>query len=170
MALELASGFEIIYCSDDSYEEMTVEILYRHQQVLQINKDKGIGSMEASLYNQYVFQEMKIDLTFGLNDFLEAVETARKMLVVSDDLSNGVIPRNIPDDFKLERALITKNTNTIINVIYKKTVVAQIIDDENSGITNLHILAEYVKPELLSETKFFLDDFIEALSQAKNNF
>jgi hypothetical protein len=163
MAIELASGFEIIYCSDTNYEEMTVEILYHNQQVIQINKDRGAGLMEVSLYNQYVFQEIKIDLTFDLNDFLEAIRKAVEML----EASNEVIYISTANDFRTEYVSTIDNEDEIIDITYKKTKIAQIINDSKLGKMNLHILTECVKLELLSETKFLLNDFIEVLRQAK---
>ncbi|MHC5609912.1 MAG: hypothetical protein ACYTXA_02460 [Nostoc sp.] len=46
MAINVDSGFEILYLSDLKYNEMTIEIQYKGQQVAQINKDKGIDKME----------------------------------------------------------------------------------------------------------------------------
>jgi hypothetical protein len=168
MALELKSGFEIIYCSDVSYEEMTVEILYYGEQVLQINKDKGNDLMEVCLYNQYIFQEMSIDLTFDLDDFLEAIRRAEEMLAASSELSNKVSSLNTLDNFDIIPTV--ENKDKIICITYKEKAIAQIINHNELEKVSLHILTEYVKPELLSETKFLLNDFIEALSQAKTKF
>ncbi|MBV6624099.1 MAG: hypothetical protein KI793_14365 [Rivularia sp. (in: Bacteria)] len=80
MAIELNSGFEILYFSDLSYEGMTVEIQYKGQQVAQINKDKGVEQMEIDIYSQYVHPDFLSELKFPLNDFLEAVDKAREAL------------------------------------------------------------------------------------------
>jgi hypothetical protein len=81
VALILDSGFEIIYCSGGFYEYTTVEILYKRQQVTQINRDRGDDLLEAEIYHQYIFENMKIDLQFPLDDFLHAIEKAKEMLV-----------------------------------------------------------------------------------------
>lgn len=81
MSLMLESGFEIIYCSNVNYEKMTVEILYKRQQVLQINKDKGDDLLEVEIFSQYVVKEMLIDLRFSLEDFLYAITRAKEMLI-----------------------------------------------------------------------------------------
>jgi hypothetical protein len=83
MSLILNSGFEIIYFSDVNYEKMTVEILYKRQQVLQINKDKGDNLLEVEIYSQYVVEEMLIDLRFPLEDFLYAIKRAKEMLLAA---------------------------------------------------------------------------------------
>ena len=81
MAIKLDSGFEILYFSDLSYEGMTVEIQYQGQQVVQINKDKGVDNMEIDIYSQYVHPDFISELKFPLNDFLEALDVARKALI-----------------------------------------------------------------------------------------
>lgn len=80
MAINLDSGFEIIYVSDLSYEKMTVEIQYNGQQVAQINKDKGIKQMEIEVYSQYVHRDFLSELKFPLTDFLEALDKASTVL------------------------------------------------------------------------------------------
>ena len=80
MAIKLNSGFEILYFSDLSYEGMTVEIQYKGQQVAQINKDKGVEQMEIDIYSQYVHPDFLSELKFSLDDFLEALDTAREAL------------------------------------------------------------------------------------------
>jgi hypothetical protein len=76
MAINLDSGFEIIYLSDMKYNEMTVEIQYKGQQVAQINKDKGIDEREIEIYSEYVTPEFVWKLKFPMSDFLEAISIA----------------------------------------------------------------------------------------------
>ena len=80
MSTKLDSGFNIVYFSDISYEEMTVEIQYKGQQVAQINKDKGVENMEIDIYSQYVDPDFLSELKFPLNDFLEALHKAKVAL------------------------------------------------------------------------------------------
>jgi hypothetical protein len=80
MALLLDSGFEIIYVSGANYEYTTVEILFNGQQVMEINRDLGDELLEADIFNQYVFEHMKIDLQFSLDDFLYAIKKAKLLL------------------------------------------------------------------------------------------
>ena len=80
MAIKLDSGFEILYLSYLSDEEMTVEIQYQGQQVAQINKEKGVDNMEIDIYSQYVHPDFISDLKFPLNDFLEALDIASQAL------------------------------------------------------------------------------------------
>ncbi|MFB8798291.1 MAG: hypothetical protein U7126_29615 [Microcoleus sp.] len=80
MAINLDSGFEILYLSDIKYDEMTVEIQYKGQQVAQINKDKGVDRMEIDIYSEYVTPDFVSELKFPLSDFLEAINVASKAL------------------------------------------------------------------------------------------
>lgn len=80
MAINLDSGFEILYLSDIKYNEMTVEIQYKGQQVAQINKDKGVDKMEIDIYSEYVTSEFVSELKFQVSDFLEAINIASKAL------------------------------------------------------------------------------------------
>ena len=80
MAINLDSGFEIIYLNDIKYNEMTVEIQYKGQQVAQINKDKGINNLEIDVYSQYVHPDFLSELKFPLEDFLEAIHIATQAL------------------------------------------------------------------------------------------
>ena len=86
MVINLDSGFEIIYFSDLNYEEMTVEIKYKGQQVAQINKDKGVEQMEIEIYSEYVQPNFISELKFPLSDFFEALDKARAAL---KDFSQG---------------------------------------------------------------------------------
>lgn len=81
MAIKLDSGFEILYLSDLKYNEMTVEIQYKGQQVAQINKDKGVDNMEIDIYSKYVTPDFFSELKFPLSEFLEAINIASTSLV-----------------------------------------------------------------------------------------
>ena len=78
MVLELESGFEILRLSDVSFDEMTVEIQYKGEQVAQLNKDQGIHSVEIELLTTYTDSIVK--LKFLLRDFLVALDEAQKIL------------------------------------------------------------------------------------------
>ncbi|MEH2223624.1 hypothetical protein [Nostoc sp.] len=80
MAINLDSGFEILYLSDIKYNEMTVEIQYKGQQVAQINKDKGVDKIEIDIYSEYVTPDFLSELKFPLSDFLEAINIASRAL------------------------------------------------------------------------------------------
>jgi hypothetical protein len=80
MAILLNSGFEILYLSDSKYEESNVEIQYKGQQVALLNKDKGLNQIEIEIYSQYVLPDFVSELKFSLDDFLEAIQEAKKAL------------------------------------------------------------------------------------------
>jgi hypothetical protein len=79
MSIKLKSGFEIISFSDLAYEEMTVEIQYKGEQIAQINKDRGVQSLEIEIFTEFV--EPKFTPKFLMNDFLAALNEAQKLLL-----------------------------------------------------------------------------------------
>lgn len=81
MAIELESGFEIIRFSDMRYEEMTVEIQYKGEQIAQINKDRGAQMLEIEILTDFIKSEFI--LKFMLSDFLLALEEAKKLILES---------------------------------------------------------------------------------------
>jgi hypothetical protein len=83
MAILLSSGFEILYVSDSRYEKLNTEIQYKGQQVALLNKDKGVDKIEIEMYLQYVIPDFYSNLKFPLDDFLEAIEEAKKALIDS---------------------------------------------------------------------------------------
>ena len=78
MAIKLKSGFEILRYSDLDYEEMTVEIQYKGEQIAQINMEKGINDLEMEIFTEFVNRDF--NLKFQLDEFLEAVNEAKKIL------------------------------------------------------------------------------------------
>lgn len=80
MALNLNSGFEILYLSDLKYDRMTVEIKYKDRPSAQINKDKDIDRMEIEIYSEYVIPDFLSELKFPSYDFLEALSVASSAL------------------------------------------------------------------------------------------
>ena len=78
MAIKLESGFEVLRYSDLSYEGMTVEIQYAGEQIVQINMDKGFDNLEMEVFTEFV--DPSFNAKFQLDDFLEAVGEARKIL------------------------------------------------------------------------------------------
>lgn len=78
MPINLKSGFALVRDSDLSYEKMTVEIQYRDEQLVQINMDKGLDNLEMEIFTEFINPSFKPK--FQLNDFLEALNEARKIL------------------------------------------------------------------------------------------
>ena len=78
MAIEFECGFEILRFSDTRYEEITVEIQYRGEAILQINKDLGIDKLEIELLSAFV--QDSFYPKFKLSDFLTVIDEARKIL------------------------------------------------------------------------------------------
>ncbi|MFT6254614.1 MAG: hypothetical protein ACJATV_000864 [Granulosicoccus sp.] len=78
MAIKLESGFEVLRYSDLSYENMTAEIQYKGEQIVQIDMDEGLNNLEMEVFTEFIAPDFR--LKFPLNDFLEAVNEARKIL------------------------------------------------------------------------------------------
>ena len=78
MVIKLDSGFEIIRFSDLAFEEMTVEIQYKGEQIAQINKDKGMHLLEIEILTDYLAPNFTPK--FILDDFLFALDKAKKLL------------------------------------------------------------------------------------------
>jgi hypothetical protein len=60
------------------------------------------------------------------------------------------------------------NGTIIVEIEYKKEPVAQLIKNGRANNIDIFIYTRSVKPEELTEFKFLLRDFIEAIDQAKN--
>jgi hypothetical protein len=78
MAINFDTGFEILRVSDLSYEEMTVEIQYKGEQIAQINKDKGDNFLEIEFFTDFI--DSNFIPKFMLNDFLTVLDEAQKLL------------------------------------------------------------------------------------------
>ncbi len=79
MAMKFDSGFEILRFSDVRYEELTVEIQYKGEAILQINKDKGLSSLEIDILVDFV--QSDFHPKFMLNEFLFVINEAKKILI-----------------------------------------------------------------------------------------
>lgn len=68
--------FELVVCSDSEHDDLIAEISYRGQIVAVLSQDQGFDSMQLTLMP-------KPDGThwsFGFDQFVEIVSTARKRL------------------------------------------------------------------------------------------
>ena len=72
------SGFEILRFSDLSYDEITVEIQFKGEQIAQLNRDKGLQSIEIELLADFI--ETSFVPKFLLKDFLDAISEAQRLL------------------------------------------------------------------------------------------
>lgn len=81
MSINLDSGFEIIRFSDVNYNEITVEVQYKGEQIAQLNKDQGVQSIEIELLVDCI--DPSLSPKFLLKDFLAALEEAQKLLKAS---------------------------------------------------------------------------------------
>jgi len=77
--MKFSSGFEVAAFSDLEYEGMTVEVRYNGVPVAQLNQDKGPNLCEIEI--PYRFSPERQTFTFLLDEFLEALTEAKKVLV-----------------------------------------------------------------------------------------
>ncbi len=81
MAINMDYGFDICWFSDINYNEMTVLIKFKGQDIAQINKDKGIDMLEIEIFTEYTHPDfIPIIQKFMLSDFLNALNEAIKIL------------------------------------------------------------------------------------------
>ena len=74
--MKFESGFEILFFSDLSYQEMTVLIQYGDVDMVQLIMDKGLDEVEIHLLASPVMGE-SVPLV-RLDDFLHAIDEAKK--------------------------------------------------------------------------------------------
>lgn len=78
MSIKTSSGFEILRFSDSEYDEITVEIQYRGEQIAQLNKDRGVHLIEIEILTDYI--DPSFLPKFLLSDFLSVLSEAKKLL------------------------------------------------------------------------------------------
>lgn len=81
MSINMESGFKIIRFSDVNYNEITVEVQYKGEQIAQLNKDQGLHSIEVELLLDCI--DPALPPKFLLKDFLAALEEAQTLLKAS---------------------------------------------------------------------------------------
>lgn len=72
------SEFSIRICSDLDYEEMVADICYLGTTVAIVTQEKGVNKMEIEIYRPH---DEQIPLKFPLDDFIEAIQLAKKKLL-----------------------------------------------------------------------------------------
>lgn len=78
MTSESQGGFEIAKFSDLNYKGMAVEIRYNGEPVAELNMDKGRDHCEIQVPSR--FSPASGLFTFPLNDFIEAMRKAERLL------------------------------------------------------------------------------------------
>lgn len=75
--------FRILLVSDLDYEEMVADICYQDDTVATITQEKGVDKMEIELFPPF---ESQSSWKFNLEDFLKALQNAKKCLIESTKL------------------------------------------------------------------------------------
>ena len=86
--MRLASGFEVSRSGNLDYEEMTGLIMFKGDLVAEILQENGPNQLEIDL-----LPGTKNDLRYGrlpLMEFLNAIEVAKFVLGLRDELPDGV--------------------------------------------------------------------------------
>ena len=81
----MSNKFIIEICSDLDYEEMVADISYENHTIAMITQEKGIENMEIEIFSPVMdIRSWK----FRLNDFLEAIQLGKKILIKSQKSSD----------------------------------------------------------------------------------
>ncbi|PSS46281.1 hypothetical protein C6560_21905 [Enterobacter sp. FS01] len=77
----MSNGFEVDFFSDSRYEELTAEISYRGQILCQLNKDKGVDSIEIEFFSDSRVLPETIEMKFPVDDFLKILMQTKEELI-----------------------------------------------------------------------------------------
>lgn len=77
----MSNGFEVDFFSDSRYEELTAEISYRGQILCQLNKDKGIDSVEVEFFSDSRILSEAVEMKFPVDDFLKILMQTKDELI-----------------------------------------------------------------------------------------
>lgn len=73
--------FEVDFVSDSRYEELTAEISYKGQILCQLNKDKGIDSIEIEFFSDSRILAEEVVMKFSVDNFLKILEQTKEELI-----------------------------------------------------------------------------------------
>ncbi|CAD5358828.1 hypothetical protein [Enterobacter cancerogenus] len=77
----MSNGFEVDFFSDSRYEELRAEIYFKGQILCQLNKDKGIDSIEIELFSDSRILSEAVEMKFPVNDFLKILMQTKDDLI-----------------------------------------------------------------------------------------
>jgi hypothetical protein len=77
----MSNGFEVDFFSDSRYEELTAEISFKGQILCQLNKDKGIDSIEIEFFSDSRILSEAVEMKFPFDDFLKILMQTKDDLI-----------------------------------------------------------------------------------------
>ncbi|MBZ0058224.1 MULTISPECIES: hypothetical protein [unclassified Leclercia] len=77
----MSNEFEVDFFSDSRYEELTAEISYRGQILCQLNKDKGVDSIEIEFFSDSRILPETVEMKFPVDDFLKILMQTKDELI-----------------------------------------------------------------------------------------
>ncbi|ECA5251942.1 hypothetical protein MUZ84_004682 [Salmonella enterica] len=77
----MKNEFEVDFFSDSRYEELTAEISYKGQILCQLNKDKGVDSIEIEFFSDSRILAETVVMKFPVDDFLKVLEQTKEELI-----------------------------------------------------------------------------------------
>ncbi|MCW1827924.1 hypothetical protein CA284_18400 [Enterobacter mori] len=77
----MSNGFEVDFFSDSRYEELTAEISFKGQILCQLNKDKGIDSIEIEFFSDSRILSEAVEMKFPVDDFLKILMQTKDDLI-----------------------------------------------------------------------------------------
>lgn len=73
--------FRYEYFSDNEYEFLALEVLYKDQWIYELNKESGIDHIEITFFKMAYRQDGKVELKVRLDDFIDALNKAEQYLI-----------------------------------------------------------------------------------------
>ncbi len=72
--------FEVLFVTEDRYDNLVAEILFNGQRLCQINKELGNENMEIEFLSDLFILEKSVEMKFSLSKFQRVINMAVKEL------------------------------------------------------------------------------------------
>lgn len=72
----MKNEFEVLFVSEDRYDNFVAEILFNGQRICQINNGKGNQNMEIEYLSDLFILEINVEMKLSLSKFQEAMNFA----------------------------------------------------------------------------------------------
>jgi hypothetical protein len=79
--MSLVNEFKIDFISSVEFEWLAVEILFRGQRLMQLNREKGIENIEIEILTDIYLLPETVEMKFSLDDFISIISEAKKALI-----------------------------------------------------------------------------------------
>lgn len=79
--MSLLKEFEIDFVSNVEFEWLAVEVLFRGQRCIQLNREKGLDNIEIEFLTDIYLLPKAVEMKFPIEDFLSIVNEAKQALI-----------------------------------------------------------------------------------------